>query len=160
MIYFISLFFILYATERNRTVFHSLFITLSFFPGIFYLLSVMGGKVTYNPVLDILYIGTFIILLLYLGFTKVKNTLSDTKISTVIVKLILLLMIPAASFCYFLFICKDSLILPVHDPITVPSLAKVIFHAGRLPHDPRLDHATLASNSLCELLGTFFDSRA
>lgn len=137
MYYLIYIFFIIYKIERNHNVFHSFLLTLTIFPGIFYIVSIFGGKLIFSYKLDIIFLGILILFLVYLSFKNVKNLLYVWKqnFQTLTVEWIFFMMMPIASFFYFFYITKDSLILPVHDPITVPTLAKIIFNSGNIPQD-------------------------
>ena len=127
MFYFVSIFFFLIFHKRTLPLFHSFILALTIFPAIYYLLSLLGIKIPHNVYLDILALVAFLIFILYRTVKILKHIFRSDK--SIIINLSLI----GFFFAYFAFVYYNSFILPGHDPIAVPSLAKLIYNAGCIP---------------------------
>jgi len=112
---------------RKLPVFHSLILALTIFPALYYIVSLTGIEIIYNKYLDLISISIFLVFIFYRVILWSRHNAKfekDALISLIII---------AFSFICFCFLYQKSFILPVHDPITVPSLAKIIYNAKCIP---------------------------
>ena len=112
---------------RKLPVFHPLILALTIFPALYYIVSLTGIEVIFNKYLDLISISIFFAFIFYRAISWVRYNAKfekDSLISMIII---------AFSFICFCFLYHKSFLLPVHDPITVPSLAKIIYNAKCFP---------------------------
>ncbi len=127
MFYYVLIFFCLSFHMRKLPVFHSLILALAIFPALYYIVSLLGIEVIYNKYLDLISISIFLAFIFYKVISWIRYNAKfekDVFISPIILFL---------SFICFCFLYHKSFLLPVHDPITVPSLAKIIYNAKCFP---------------------------
>ena len=128
MFYFVSIFFLLIIHKRTLPLFHSLVLALAIFPALFYLCDLLGVKVSHSIYLDILSLVVLSVFLVYRFIIIFKRMFISEK------DLVSDLVLPILFFGFFAFIFYNSFVLPAHDPVGVPSLAKLIFNAGGIPN--------------------------
>ncbi len=127
MFYFVIVFSLIFFEKRSYPFFHSLLLSLLAFPAVYYLFSLAGVPVVSHIVLDViaaLLLAGYIICRTYQFAVKMKSEWKEHLPD---------LLIPALSVGLIAFLLKNTFILPVYDPVTVPSLAKIIFNAGTIP---------------------------
>ncbi len=127
MLYFVSIFFSLVLHKRTLPLFHSFLLALAIFPALFYLFNFSGVKISHNIYLDVLSLILIATFLLYRSVNALKQIFKSDK------QLIITLAFLVFFFSYFTFLFYNSFILPGCDPIAVPSYAKLIFNAGKIP---------------------------